>query len=211
LWVRNPIGSVNNPRVEGQYRQEVAMGKKKGDGGASVFEMLQSVYAPKANVSRRSVIINGVPLSDALINSAERTWGALADGAYWYDPICGAWGMQGGPCVGYCTPGLQLGGPLRANASNGQTGLLINGRELPLVELPFWQGLGLSAPGHYWLDATGNYGVQGGVAWGNLAAASQSSSGQPRSYQSRFNQFGTMGGDGAGHFFYFDKKNSWSN
>src|SRR6266540_1234336 len=49
---------------------------------------------------------------------------------YWYDAMSGAWGYQGGPTAGFTLPGIRLGGMLRADASNGNTGVFINGREL---------------------------------------------------------------------------------
>ncbi len=45
---------------------------------------------------------------------------------YWYDNKCGAWGRKGGPCEGVITAGLNIGGPLRPDASSGTTGTLFH-------------------------------------------------------------------------------------
>src|SRR5262245_8536696 len=83
---------------------------------------------------RRSVSFNGGQLADEQLGALEQAYGVrIADGAYWYDTRCGAWGWQGGPCAGLIHPGLNLGGPLRSDASNGNTGVFINGRQLHYV------------------------------------------------------------------------------
>src|SRR5436189_3731539 len=67
----------------------------------------------------RNVVINEVRLSNEEVYSLEQTYHIkIFDGAYWYDPMCGAWGFQGAPCVGLGQPGLKLGGSLKANASH---------------------------------------------------------------------------------------------
>lgn len=48
--------------------------------------------------------------------------------------MCGAWGKTGGPGLGLIAPGLPLPGTLRADASNGTTGVFINGRQLHLMD-----------------------------------------------------------------------------
>jgi hypothetical protein len=182
------------------------MGKKSGrkTAASTPITATSPFQAP-----RRFVTINGVAITDDSLTAIEGAWGAtIADGVYWYDPLCGAWGMQGGACVGYCAAGLQLGGPLQSNASNGQTGVFINGRELPLLEFVSWQCFGLSAPGRYWVDAQGNYGVEGGPMLGNLARGAPGT-GAPWTVHSRFNRFGTAGGDGSDFLFFSDGKHFW--
>ena len=124
----------------------------------------------------RSVVINGVRLLDDQIDILENAYRVrIQDGNYWYDPMTGGWGFRGGPTVGVMQAGLSLGGPLPADASNGNTGVFINGRQLPLqdlmllqqvVSVPIW-------PGRYWLDATGNCGLEGGPMLGNIWASAQ--------------------------------------
>ncbi|HMK14919.1 MAG TPA: hypothetical protein VK460_07910, partial [Burkholderiales bacterium] len=91
----------------------------------------------------KKVIINGTQLPAKDIQSLERSYGVpLQPGRYWYDKMSGLWGYAGQPTAGQIYPGLQLGGPLKANASNGNTGVFINGRELPMIEVQYLQQLG---------------------------------------------------------------------
>jgi len=96
----------------------------------------------------------------------------LSDGAYWYDPACGAFGTWGGPTV-VCVPaGLVLGGPLPANASGVGSGIFINGREIHAFDALYLQHLlGPIQPGRYFTDAMGNAGLEGGPVLVNLVAA----------------------------------------
>lgn len=98
----------------------------------------------------------------------------LPDGAYWYDPMCGAFGAWGGPVVAILPAGLKLGGPVPANASGSGTGVFTNGRELHVFDVLYLQHLlGPIQPGRYFTDAFGNAGLEGGPVLLNLVAAAQ--------------------------------------
>jgi hypothetical protein len=98
----------------------------------------------------------------------------VPDGSYWYDKVSGAWGRQGGPALGLTLPGLEVGGALRPDASGGNTGVFVNGRELhDLDVLGLRQIAGAVVPGRYWIDAQGNGGYEGGPALFNLALLAQ--------------------------------------
>jgi hypothetical protein len=130
----------------------------------------------------RSVIINGQRLSDQDVQTLEQTGQArVADGNYWYDPMTGGWGQTGGPCAGIVLAGLHLGGPLRADASSGDTGVFINGRELHRVDVARLMQVVPVFRGRYWMDAQGNFGYEGQPASGNIvvaaAAAAQANGG----------------------------------
>jgi hypothetical protein len=56
---------------------------------------------------------------------------------------CGAWGIQGGPTLGFLQAGLAIGGALQSNALNGDTGVFINGRQLHRLDVVSLQQLGL--------------------------------------------------------------------
>jgi len=56
--------------------------------------------------------------------------GPTADGSYWYDRLTGCWGYWGGPTQGWIMPGMTVGGDLMKGASGGNTGILVNGREM---------------------------------------------------------------------------------
>jgi hypothetical protein len=135
------------------------------------------VHAQEASpdTTDRRVVVNGVRLPASVLHALEAQYRVRAQkGAYWYDPACGAWGFAGGPTVGFIPAGLDLGGPLQADASGGTTLVFINGRQLPVRDvLALRQLVGPVLPGRYWLDAQGNVGVEGGPAFMNLAALVQ--------------------------------------
>src|SRR4051812_43235097 len=96
-------------------------------------------------------------------------------GRYWYDSRSGAWGMEGGGTAGFILPGHSFG-PLARDASNGNTGVLINGRELNLEEAVVLQRtFGAIYRGRWWLDGrTGYWGAEGNPRpLGNIISALQ--------------------------------------
>ena len=122
--------------------------------------------------SSHSVIINGRRLSDQDIETLVRTFQVqVRDGNYWYDRMSGAWGQQGGPTAGFIMAGLNLGGPLREDASHGDTGVFINGRQLHRVDVARLMQIGPVHQGRCWIDAQGNIGLEGQPAFGNVWVA----------------------------------------
>src|SRR5689334_19095656 len=92
--------------------------------------------APAAAPAARTLTFNGraaTPEDLAIVAQLEALWGVpVPSGAYWYDGVSGAAGIQGGPTRGFLVPGLPLGGgKAPANASGGgagtTTGVFING------------------------------------------------------------------------------------
>jgi hypothetical protein len=139
-------------------------------------ELARNLRAGSAAPARtRSVIINRTPLSDDQIRALEQQSHAqIPAGSYWYDKRSGAWGLEGGPTSGFTFPGLSLGGPLYAATSRGNTGVFINGRELPDLDvLGLQQLVGPVLPGRYWVDAQGYCGYEGGPARLNLVRLAQ--------------------------------------
>jgi hypothetical protein len=102
----------------------------------------------------------------------------LPDGKYWYDNRSGLLGVWGGPAIVALRAGLGLGGPLPAHASGGGTGMFVNGRELHRIDVANLGGPAIR--GRFWLDANGNYGIEGGPLLGNVFAMSQGSGGGQR-------------------------------
>jgi hypothetical protein len=117
-------------------------------------------------------------------------------------------------------PGEPLGGPLPANASAGNTGVFINGRELHAIDV---QNLDtIFAPfgtrtqkGRYWSDANGNFGLEGSLApIGNfklmVAQSQRNASGgsarksNPWSYTTDYSAFGSDGSSS-----YYESKRSY--
>jgi hypothetical protein len=126
-------------------------------------------------MASRAVVVNGERLGDEALRQLESRFQAtVPEGSYWYDKVSGAWGQQGGPAQGLTLPGLEVGGPLRADASNGNTGVFINGRELHYLDVLGLQRIaGAVSPGRYWVDAQGNGGYEGGQALFNLRLMAQ--------------------------------------
>ena len=137
---------------------------------------------PRAEKGTRAVQFNGRSLTAPQLKTLEqleRTYGRLEDGAYWYDARTGASGRWGGPTLAFLPPGLDLAGPLPANASGGGSGQLtavfVNGRELhPMDVMMMQQLVGQVWPGRWWVDAQGNFGLEGGPPVGNLVVLAQS-------------------------------------
>lgn len=145
-------------------------GAKKVDGATS---------SGNAGSETRQVYINRVKLDDATVQALETQYRVpIQNGRYWYDAICGAWGVEDGPTAGFIYAGLKLPNPIPVDISRGGTGIFINGREIhPLDQKAFQNIFGYTIPGRYWLDAHGNLGPESGGAIANLAAAIRASKG----------------------------------
>ncbi|HEX8847635.1 MAG TPA: SHOCT domain-containing protein [Pyrinomonadaceae bacterium] len=167
----------------------------------------------QASPSGRKVVVNNVQLNDNQLQMLEQQYQLrIADGAYWYDRVSGAWGMQGGATLGFTQPNMELGGPLRADASNGNTGVFINGRELHQLDvLALMQLTPYVLPGRYWVDARGVGGYEGGPPMFDLRQLAQAAGGARGgawSYTSPYG--GSVGGDGQGFSYFIDKDTSWT-
>ena len=109
------------------------------------------------------VIINGNELSSLQLAQLETRYKVKAQaGNYWYDSESGLYGMVGQAAYGFMYPNHNFG-ELDRSASNGNTGVLVNGRELPQAEWVVWsQVLGYwIQQGSYWFDSNGNAGYVG--------------------------------------------------
>jgi hypothetical protein len=122
-----------------------------------------------ASVARR-ILVNGVPLNTAIVHTLQQLGLRPLPGSYWYDSRSGAAGLLGQGTSGFLPAGLPLGGPLMADASNGTSGLFVNGRQLTTAEEAFLEAVVGSpiTPGNYFLDANGNAGMEGGPVLVNL-------------------------------------------
>lgn len=117
-----------------------------------------------------TVVVNGVTLSQRTLRTLATNYGLqLPAGYYWYDPLSGFWGYEGEAVTGITFPGINLGAGLRRDASAGNSGVLINGRELPRAELNGLENIlgGSLPPGRYYLDGAGNLADEFGN-WTNL-------------------------------------------
>ena len=153
---------------------------------------------------KKLVIVNGTQVSQQDLQAVARSFGTkILPGRYWYDKMSGLWGWEGQPTAGQILPGLPLGGLLKTKASNGKTGVFINGRELPMLEVTYLQTLGPVFQGRYWMNAQGIGGFEGGPPIFDLnAAARQRSGGGLYGGNSRTTPFGHVGSDGNCSYFF---------
>jgi hypothetical protein len=128
-----------------------------------------------AEAQARNVFINRSRLPADTLGLLERTFQTrIPDGRYWYDRMSGAWGQEGGPTLGFTVAQLPVGGALPADISRGNTGVFINGRQLPAQDLTGLQALtGPVMQGRYWLDHQGYAGFEGQPALVNLRMLAQ--------------------------------------
>jgi hypothetical protein len=168
-------------------------------GAIFVFLIMFIGFSAHAADDARAVFVNGARLQEDTIRALERSYRVrLQSGRFWYDRLSGLWGLEGGPTVGQIWPGLSLGGPLRANASNGTTGVFINRREIHELELRYLQSrFGQVTRGRYWLNGEGIGGFEGGPPQFNISLGSQ----RIGNDWIRRTPGGTVGGSG-GCFYY---------
>ena len=123
-----------------------------------------------------AVIINGETLTEEQLKSFELQYGQRpGSGNFWYDSQSGLYGVIGYPSYGFMYPGHDFGA-LKSDASNGNTGVIINNRQIPQLEWLVWSYIIGSwiQPGRYWLDKDGNAGYEGSsIVLINLYAAAR--------------------------------------
>ncbi len=155
---------------------------------------------PAAETS--GVIINDKELAAGQVQELLQTYGAAPPkGRYWYDARSGLYGYWGREAAGYIRPGHSFG-QLSPRASNGDTGVFLNGREINMTEAQFFQRLfGVVYLGHFWLDGTnGNMGIDGNpTPLANLVLAiqqAQQRGGQGGGYHWRDGSGGVVSSEG---------------
>ena len=180
--------------------------------GVSALLTTLVLLPSSAAAQGRRVIINAVRLPDSNVVGLERQFRiSLVNGDYWYDKGSGAWGQAGGPTLGFTLPGLNVGGRLQANASQGNTGVFINDRELHQYDVQALMTLMPVYQGRFWMDGQGYFGVEGGPAVGNLWLIAQAAGQRAGGARSTYTRDGSMfGSDGSGCMVFNDPSSSTS-
>lgn len=112
------------------------------------------------------VCVNGEPLSQeemVFLKSCPKPPKKLKPGRYWYDKVSGLWGKEGHRPCQIISPQLNVGGQIKRNASNGNTKILVNSREITEVEHWMMHVAGIRCVGNIslWLSADGTYQEEG--------------------------------------------------
>lgn len=142
------------------------------------------------------VYVNDVKISQTTLNQlASKYHIKIIDGHYWYDTYTGAWGINGESGMGFVLPNLPFYGKLKANASNGNTGVFVNKRELHNKDVTYLQQFFKVIPGRYWVDAQGNGGYEGQYASFNLYELAKQSG--KSFYRNSYTGIGNGSSDGA--------------
>ncbi|KAK4774785.1 hypothetical protein SAY86_009720 [Trapa natans] len=112
------------------------------------------------------VYVNNEALTQAelgLLQSCPNPPKNLRPGNYWYDRLSGYWGKEGQKPCQIITAELNIGGQIQRNASNGNTNILINKREITREEVWMLKVAGIQCEGepHFWVSGDGSYMEEG--------------------------------------------------
>ncbi|CAN8327498.1 unnamed protein product [Cochlearia groenlandica] len=121
----------------------------------------------KANqLPSRLIVVNNKPLDEEelfKLQTCSNPPKKLKPGYYWYDKVLGYWGKVGEKPCQIISPHVNIGGNIGENASNGDTEIFINNREITKAELKMLKMVGVQCEGkpHFWVNADGTYREEG--------------------------------------------------
>ncbi|GFY89651.1 extra-large G-protein 1 [Actinidia rufa] len=112
------------------------------------------------------VYVNGKPLSHEeldVLRTCQYPPKKLKPGKYWYDKVSGYWGKEGQKPCQIISAQLAVGDAIDLKASNGNTNIRINNREITKVELRMLQWARINCEGrpHFWVSEAGCYQEEG--------------------------------------------------
>ncbi|ONK64869.1 uncharacterized protein A4U43_C07F30830 [Asparagus officinalis] len=166
---RKCIACIGSP-IEDSNREKLGKSSRMLKRLFSSLEVEQAMKAEKYcgtnQLRAEDVFVNRQQLTQeemVLLQSCACPLLRLKPGYYWYDKMSGYWGKEGHKPDKIITANLNVGGNLMQNASNGNTGIIINNREITKDELKMlkWAGVPCAGTPHFWVDPDGSYREEG--------------------------------------------------
>ncbi|CAH8329478.1 unnamed protein product [Eruca vesicaria subsp. sativa] len=135
---------------------------------SEIQQVMYDEVTCKANqLYARLISVNGRPLSEEELDKLQTCPNPpkkLKPGDYWYDKLAGYWGKVGEKPCQIISPNMNIGGStMMEKASNGDTEIFINSREITKTELMMLKMVGVQCEGkpHFWVNSDGTYQEEG--------------------------------------------------